>query len=124
MQPLLETRDGVEDDDTGDDDDVYDDIFDAWFVLTSRQQPEPFTSRVGKTRFITRRLTRPGWMTTATAAAAVTPYYTFKGRKTSFQIDRFDPGAMAYLRRQLRWRHLVRARHVLNPNGATAVAGR
>ncbi|KQX70109.1 hypothetical protein ASD06_02695 [Angustibacter sp. Root456] len=94
--------------------DVGDDIYDAWFVLTSRQQPEPFTSRVGKTKFVTRRLTRPGWMSSKAGAAAVTPYYTFKSRKTSFQVDRFEPEAMAYLRQQLRWRHLVRARHALN----------
>ncbi|MGN6610885.1 MAG: CDP-glycerol glycerophosphotransferase family protein [Angustibacter sp.] len=102
LQPLLDEPDGG------------DDIFDAWFVLTSRQQPEPFSSRVGKTRFLTRRLTRPGWMTAATGAAAVTPYYTFKGLNTSFQVDRFELQAMAYLRRQLRWRHVVRARHLLS----------
>ena len=95
--------------------DFGDDVLDAWFVVTSRQQPEPFTSRVGKTRFLTRRLTRPGWAVQGGSAAAITPYYTFKSRKTSFQVDRFEPDTMAYLRRRLRWRHVQRLRHALNP---------
>ncbi len=92
-----------------------DDIYDAWLVVTSRHQPEPFTVRVGKTRFLTRRLTRPGWVVSGDRAAAVTPYYTFKSRKTSLQIDRFEPATMAYLRHRLRWQHLLRLRHALNP---------
>ncbi len=98
------------------DDDLFtDEVLDAWFVVRSLQQAEPFTVRVGKTRFLARRLTRPGWVASAGKAAVITPYYTFKSRKTSFQVDRFDPETLAYLRRRVRWRHLLRVRHALNP---------
>ncbi|GAA4347330.1 CDP-glycerol glycerophosphotransferase family protein [Angustibacter luteus] len=98
-----------------DDEAFVDDVLDMWFVLSSSQQPEPFMSRVGKTRFLTRLMTRPGWMATKDHAAAVTPYYTFKARNTSLQFDRFEPATLRYMRRQLRWRHVLRAGRAIRP---------
>jgi CDP-glycerol glycerophosphotransferase len=87
---------------------VVDDIFDVWFTVRTAQTPEPFDVRVGKTRFVARALTRPGRVQRGDSAAVLTPYYTFKARKTSFQFDRFDTGTLTYLRRLLRRRLLLR----------------
>lgn len=87
---------------------LVDDIFDAWFTVRTAQAEEPFDVRVGKTRFVARNLTRPGWVQRGDAAAVITPYYTFKARKTSFQVDLFEADTLRYLRSQLRRRHLLR----------------
>ena len=87
---------------------LVDDIFDAWVTVRTAQAEEPFDVRVGKTRFVARNLTRPGWVQRGDTAAVITPYYTFKARKTSFQIDCFEADTLRYLRSQLRRRHLLR----------------
>jgi len=91
---------------------LVDDILDAWFTVQTAQAEEPFDVRVGKTRFVARNLTRPGWVQRGDSAAVITPYYTFKARKTSFQFDRFEADTLKYLRSQLRRRHL---RHLSSP---------
>jgi CDP-glycerol glycerophosphotransferase len=87
---------------------LADEIVDAWMTFWTEQAPEPFDVRVGKTRFVARSLTRPSWVARGDRAAVITPYYTFKRRKTSFQIDLFDTGTLDYLRAELRRRHVTR----------------
>jgi CDP-glycerol glycerophosphotransferase len=81
---------------------LVDDIFDAWVVVSTFQAQEPLESRIGKTRFVTRRLTLPGSVRRGNAAAVITPYYTFKMKNTSFQVDLFEADTLRYLRSQLR----------------------
>jgi CDP-glycerol glycerophosphotransferase len=96
-----------------DDGTLADDVVDAWMTFWTAQSPEPFDIRVGKTRFLTSSVSR------GDRSAVITPYYTFKRRKTSFQVDLLDTGTLDYLRSQLRRRHLIhlqtrldrRARH-------------
>jgi CDP-glycerol glycerophosphotransferase len=93
---------------------LADDVLDAWMTFWTAQSPEPFDVRVGKTRFFARTLTRPSWVARGERAAVITPYYTFKARKTSFQIDLFDTETLDYLRAQLRRRHLTRLATLLD----------
>jgi hypothetical protein len=44
-------------------------------------------------------------------AAILTPYYTFKAKRTSFHLNVFAPETMDYLRRSMRRRHLMRWTH-------------
>lgn len=87
---------------------LVEDIFDTWATVRTAQAQEPFEVRVGKTRFAVRQLTRPGWVQRGDKAAVITPYYTFKAHKTSFQVDLFEADTLRYLRSQLRRRHLLR----------------
>jgi CDP-glycerol glycerophosphotransferase len=87
---------------------LADEIIDAWMTMTTAQSPEPFDVRIGKTPFLARTLTRPSWVARGERAAVITPYYTFKRRRTSFQIDLFDTDTLHYLRSQLRRRHVTR----------------
>jgi CDP-glycerol glycerophosphotransferase len=89
---------------------LADDVVDAWMTFWTAQAPEPFDVRIGKTRFVTRTLTRASWVARGDRAAVITPYYTFKRRKTSFQVDLFDTDTLDYLRAQLRRRHLIHLR--------------
>jgi CDP-glycerol glycerophosphotransferase len=90
---------------------LVDDVLDAWMTLVTDETEEPVNIRIGKTRFPIRLLTRPGWTWRGAQAAAITPYYTFKARKTTFQIDLFEADTLTYLRRQLRRRRLLRLVH-------------
>jgi CDP-glycerol glycerophosphotransferase len=96
---------------------LADEILDVWVTFWTRQAPEPFDVRVGKTKFVARTLTRPSWVSKGDRAAVITPYYTFKRRKTSLQIDLFDTDTLDYLRSQLRRRHLT---HLMTRLGRTA----
>jgi CDP-glycerol glycerophosphotransferase len=97
-----------------DDGQLTDEIVDAWMTFWTAQSPDPFDVRVGKTRFLARTLTRPSWVARGAQAAVITPYYTFKRRRTSFQVDLFDTGTLDYLRAQLRRRHLTHLATRLN----------
>src|SRR6185436_6573503 len=85
---------------------LVDDIFDVWFTIQTAQVQAPFDVRVGRTRFLARNLTRPGWVQRGATAAVITPYYTFKARRTSLQVDLFETDTLRYLRSQLRRRQL------------------
>jgi CDP-glycerol glycerophosphotransferase len=88
-----------------------DDTYDTWFRLTTAQNPTAYEVRVGRTRLLTRYLTRPGWARREGRAVAIAPYYTFKAKRTSFNVNHFDAGTLAYMRRQLRLRHVLRLIH-------------
>jgi CDP-glycerol glycerophosphotransferase len=90
---------------------VEDDILDAFMQLETLQSTEPFEVRVGQTKFWARLLTRAGEGKKDGVAALLTPYYTFKAKRTSFHLNVFEPETMDYLRRSVRRRHLMRLRH-------------
>jgi CDP-glycerol glycerophosphotransferase len=101
-----------------DDGSLADEVVDAWMTLWTAQSPEPFDVRIGKTRFLARTLSRPSWVARGDRAAVITPYYTFKRRKTSLQVDLFDTETLDYLRAQLRRRHLTHLMMRLNRGAA------
>lgn len=88
-----------------------DDTYDAWFRLSTAQHPEVFDVRVGRTRLLARSRSRPGWTERDGRAVAVSPYYTFKAKRTSFNVNYFDAATFRYMRRQLRLRHVSRLAH-------------
>ncbi|MFL6098443.1 MAG: CDP-glycerol glycerophosphotransferase family protein [Actinomycetales bacterium] len=88
--------------------DVQDDLVDAWLSVQTRQSGGPFEIRVGRTRFWARYLTRDGMGEVDGKAAILTPYYTFKAKRTSFQLDLFEPGNLRFMRASVRKRHLSR----------------
>jgi CDP-glycerol glycerophosphotransferase len=90
---------------------VEDDILDAFMQLDTRQSAEPFEVRVGKTKFWARLRTQAGQGEHSGRAALLTPYYTFKAKRTSFHLNVFAPETMDYLRRSVRRRHLMRWAH-------------
>jgi CDP-glycerol glycerophosphotransferase len=92
---------------------LRDDTYDAWVSLSAAQHPDPIWVRIGRTRFLVRYLTRPGWARCGDRAVSVTPYYTYKANKTSFQVDQFDLDALRHLRRRLHLGPLLRAVHRL-----------
>jgi CDP-glycerol glycerophosphotransferase len=88
-----------------------DDIYDAWFRIATEQHPEPFELRVGRTRLLTRYRTRPGWARSGDRAVAINPYYTFKAKRTSLNVNHFDARTATYLRIMRRLRHVDRLLH-------------
>ncbi len=88
-----------------------DETYDAWFELRTAQHPEVFDVRVGRTRLIARLRSRPGWTEQDGRAVSVSPYYTFKAKRTSFNVNYFDADTFRYMRRQVRLRHLSRLVH-------------
>jgi CDP-glycerol glycerophosphotransferase len=88
-----------------------DDIYDAYLQVTTVQTPEGYEIRIGRTPLLVRYLTRPGWARQGKDALAISPYYTFKARRTSFRIARLPARDVGYLRRQIRLRHLLRLLH-------------
>jgi len=89
-----------------------DDTYDAWLRITTAQNPEPHEIRVGRTRMITRYRTRPGWAQQGDRAVAVNPYYTFKAKRASFNVNHLDAGTARYLRTRLRMRYVDRLLHL------------
>ena len=89
--------------------DVQDDLFDAWLQVQTRQSGAPYEVRIGKTRFWARYFTRDGTGEVDGRAAILTPYYTFKAKRTSFQLDLFEPENLRYLRSSVRTRRLLRS---------------
>jgi CDP-glycerol glycerophosphotransferase len=87
---------------------AVDDIYDAYLHLVTAQTPGGHEVRIGRTPLVARVLTRPGWAVRGPQALAITPIYTYKTHFTSFRIARFPTTAMRYLRRQLRFRLLIR----------------
>jgi CDP-glycerol glycerophosphotransferase len=91
--------------------DVQDDLLDAWLEVRTRQSGAPYEVRIGKTKFWARYFTRPGTGEVDGRAAILTPYYTFKAKRTSFQLDLFEPENLRYLRSSVRARRLLRVTH-------------
>ncbi|WP_240691921.1 CDP-glycerol glycerophosphotransferase family protein [Arthrobacter sp. CAU 1506] len=83
-----------------------DGILDAWLEIHDRASAEPHRVRVGRTRYIVRKLTRPGWKNRGERTLCIIPYYTFKARKTSFHIELLDTDAFECLQEHTRARML------------------
>src|SRR5262249_36632514 len=92
-----------------------DDTFDLWLSVTAKQLEEPFSVRIVRTRYHLRQLTRSGWTQRGGRAVAIAPYYTFKAKRTSLQVNVFDADTYQFLRRASRTRHLDRLRHRSRP---------
>ena len=90
---------------------LTDDFFDAYVLVSTEEHPEPHQVRVGRTPFVTRYLTNNGWTESGGRALVINPYYTFKAKRTSFQLSVLDADSYRYLRRATRTRHLLRLRH-------------
>jgi CDP-glycerol glycerophosphotransferase len=90
---------------------LVDDSYDVWVTVKTAQSDEPFDVRVGRTRFLARYLTRAGSAERGGQAVVITPYYTYRARKTTLQVNLFDASTLRYLRREVRTRHLTRLRH-------------
>ena len=79
-----------------------DDILDLWLEVWDREDAQPHKARIGKTRFVTRKLTRAGWQRRGAKTLCITPYYTFKAKNTSLSVEILDTEAFDYLQRQTR----------------------
>ncbi|WP_336715050.1 CDP-glycerol glycerophosphotransferase family protein [Arthrobacter sp. USHLN218] len=77
-------------------------ILDAWLEVQEEPGAEPVRTRVGKTKYLTRKLSHAGWQRRGTKTLLLTPYYTFKAKKTSFHVELLDAGAFEHLRRRTR----------------------
>jgi CDP-glycerol glycerophosphotransferase len=93
-----------------------DEILDAWLRVHVPDRTEPQRVRVGRTRYVTRKLTRPGWQNRGDKTLAITPYYTFKAKNTSFHVELLDTEAFDFLQR-----HIHRARVPQIGNGQNPV---
>ncbi|NKX56497.1 CDP-glycerol glycerophosphotransferase family protein [Arthrobacter mobilis] len=78
------------------------DIVDLWLEVWDRVAAEPHKARIGRTRYVTRKLTRAGWQRRGDQTVCITPYYTFKAKNTSFHIEVIDTDAFDYLQQRTR----------------------
>ncbi|MFD1214154.1 CDP-glycerol glycerophosphotransferase family protein, partial [Arthrobacter sp. GCM10027362] len=90
-----------------------DDILDAWLEVQDSGPGQPQRVRIGRTRYLARKLTRAGWQRRGDRTLCVSPYYTFKAKKTSFHIELLDTDAFDYLQE-----------HTRNPLHRRAAAGK
>jgi CDP-glycerol glycerophosphotransferase len=79
-----------------------DEILDAWLQIRAPGATDLQRARVGRTRYVTRKMTRPGWQNRGDKTLAITPYYTFKAKNTSLLIEILDTEAFDYLQRRTR----------------------
>lgn len=86
-----------------------DDTLDAWVEYIPCGSTEPFQVRVGRTRFLVQLFSRPGWARIGRSTVSVSPYYTYKAKKTSFHLEQFDSEVFSDLRSQMRRRWLPSA---------------
>ena len=93
-----------------------DGILDAWLEVHDRASDQPHRVRVGRTRYLIRKLTRPGWKNRGERTLCIIPYYTFKAKKTSFHIELLDTDAFESLQEHTRAR-LPRVREVGKATG-------
>ena len=77
-------------------------ILDAWLEVQEDPGTEPVRTRIGKTKYLTRKMSRAGWQRRGQKTLLLTPYYTFKAKKTSFHVELLDSGAFEHLRRRTR----------------------
>lgn len=77
-------------------------ILDAWLDVRERGGVEPVRTRIGRTRYIARKLSRAGWQRRGGKTLLITPYYTFKAKKTSFHVELLDTEAFEYARSHTR----------------------
>ncbi|MCG2622253.1 CDP-glycerol glycerophosphotransferase family protein [Arthrobacter sp. I2-34] len=87
-----------------------DGILDAWLEVHDRGTDQPHRVRIGRTRYLVRKLTRPGWQNRGERTLCIIPYYTFKAKRTSFHIELLDTAAFSYLQEHTRGR-LARRHH-------------
>lgn len=85
-----------------------DQTVDAWLEVWDRGAAEPHRVRIGQTRYLVRLLSRQGWARRGGDTMAITPYYTFKAKKTSFTLEIYDAEAFKYLRRHTKLPGLAR----------------
>ncbi|MDN5789285.1 MAG: CDP-glycerol glycerophosphotransferase family protein [Micrococcales bacterium] len=76
------------------------DVLDAWLEITTQDSNEPHRVRIGNTPYFLRRSVRAGWRNRGPKTVAITPYYTFKAKRTSFHIDVLDTDGFELLQRR------------------------
>lgn len=81
---------------------AQEEILDPWLEVRDRGAAEPHRARIGRTRYVTRKLTRAGWQRRGDKTLCITPYYTFKAKNTSFHVEIIDTEAFDYLMRRTR----------------------
>ncbi|WP_139005409.1 CDP-glycerol glycerophosphotransferase family protein [Arthrobacter crystallopoietes] len=92
-----------------------DDILDAWLEVRTRNVAEPQRVRVGRTKYLVRKMSRAGWQRRGDKTLCITPYYTFKAKKTSFHVELLDTEAFDYLQHHTRIPFQRQRKHGENP---------
>ncbi|EMY35242.1 CDP-glycerol glycerophosphotransferase [Arthrobacter crystallopoietes BAB-32] len=77
-------------------------ILDAWLEVYSGAAADPVRTRIGRTKYVARKLSRAGWQQRGTKTLLLTPYYTFKAQKTCFHLELLDTATFNHLRRRTR----------------------
>jgi CDP-glycerol glycerophosphotransferase len=77
-----------------------DQTLDAWLEVHEREAPDPHRVRVGRTKYIVRKMSRAGWQKRGDKTLCIIPYYTFKAKKTSFHLELLDTDAFEYLQKK------------------------
>lgn len=79
-----------------------DDTLDAWLEVYEGGGEDPHRVRVGRTKYMVRKMSRAGWQNRGNKTLCITPYYTFKAKKTSFHLELLDTDAFEYLQKKTR----------------------
>ncbi|NMR31271.1 CDP-glycerol glycerophosphotransferase family protein [Crystallibacter degradans] len=79
-----------------------DDTLDAWLEVHESGAEDPHRVRVGRTKYVVRKMSRAGWQNRGDKTLCITPYYTFKAKKTSFHLELLDTDAFEYLQKKTR----------------------
>ncbi|MCW2131851.1 CDP-glycerol glycerophosphotransferase family protein [Arthrobacter sp. VKM Ac-2550] len=79
-----------------------DDTVDAWLEVHEGGTEDPHRVRVGRTKYIVRKMSRAGWQNRGDKTLCIVPYYTFKAKNTSFHLELLDTDAFEYLQKKTR----------------------
>ncbi|SDR09597.1 CDP-glycerol glycerophosphotransferase family protein [Arthrobacter crystallopoietes] len=79
-----------------------DSTLDAWLEVHEGGAQDPHRVRVGRTKYVVRKMSRAGWQHRGDKTLCITPYYTFKAKKTSFHVELLDTEAFEYLQKKTR----------------------
>ncbi|MGP5582176.1 CDP-glycerol glycerophosphotransferase family protein [Glutamicibacter arilaitensis] len=76
---------------------ITDDIFDIYIEMESPNYDDPVRKRVGITRYLVRRKKTVDSFYSNASTINIVPYYTFKAKRPSFQVEVFNLEAFRFL---------------------------
>src|SRR5699024_4449280 len=86
---------------------LKEDIYDLFFDIKFKNEIELRRIRIGRPRFWARRKINHHSVINGNTAHLFNPYYTFRLRNLSIQINNFDKDSYRYLRKLMKWSWII-----------------
>ncbi|WLV24152.1 CDP-glycerol glycerophosphotransferase family protein [Aciduricibacillus chroicocephali] len=83
-------------------------IFDIYFEMTYHDIQEPVIVRVGKPRFRARFRIQPSSLSKGSDTYTVSPYYTFKQKNLSLELEKFTTENYRYMKKMMKRYKIIR----------------